>query len=30
LGTNIGMAFGKDAGHDNFATFIGLDFAIKF
>jgi hypothetical protein len=31
LGTNVGMAFGgKDAGHDNFATFIGLDFAVKF
>ena len=30
LGTNVGMAFGKDAGHDKFATFIGLDFSIKF
>jgi len=30
LGTNVGWAFGKDAGHDNFATFIGLDFSVKF
>jgi len=30
LGTNIGMKFGKAAGHENFATFIGVDFAVKF
>jgi hypothetical protein len=30
LGTNIGMKFGEDAGHDNYETFIGLDFSIKF
>jgi len=30
LGTNIGMKFGKSAGHESFATFIGLDFAVKF
>ncbi len=30
LGTNVGMAFGKDAGHDKFGTFIGMDFSVKF
>jgi len=30
LGTNVGMLFGKDAGHDKFATIIGLDFSVKF
>jgi len=30
LGTNIGMAFGEDAGHDNYATFISIEVAIKF
>jgi len=30
LGTNIGMAFGEDAGHDNYATFINVEFAVKF
>jgi hypothetical protein len=30
LGTNIGLAFGEDAGHENYATFIGLEFAVKF
>jgi len=30
LGTNIGMAFGEDAGHDNYTTFISVEFAVKF
>jgi len=30
LGTNIGWAFGEDAGNDPFKTFISLDFSIKF
>jgi hypothetical protein len=30
LGTSVGMAFGKAAGHENFNTFIGLDASIQF
>jgi hypothetical protein len=30
LGTNIGMKFGENAGHDKYETFIVLDFSIKF
>jgi len=30
LGTNVALAFGKDHGHDNFNTLVGLDFSVKF
>jgi hypothetical protein len=30
LGTNVGMQFGKDAGHEKHNTLIGLDASIKF
>ncbi|GBU25857.1 hypothetical protein R83H12_02516 [Fibrobacteria bacterium R8-3-H12] len=30
LGTNVGLEFGKDAGHDKFNTVIGVDFSVKF
>jgi len=30
LGTSFGMEFGKDAGHENFNTIIGVDFSLKF
>jgi len=30
LDTYVGMEFGKDAGHDNFNTIIGIDFSLKF
>jgi len=30
LGTNVGLLFGEDAGHDKFATIVGFDFSVKF
>jgi len=30
LGTSVGMAFGKAAGHEHFKTSIGLDASIQF
>jgi len=30
LGTSVSLAFGKDAGHDNFKTSVGLDASVKF
>jgi len=30
LGTSVALEFGKDAGHDNFNTVIGVDFSLKF
>jgi len=30
LGTSVALQFGKDAGHENFNTILGIDFSVKF
>ena len=30
VGTSVALEFGEDAGHENFNTILGLDFAVKF